>query len=124
MIPDNLRYTKDHEWAKKEGDCITTGITQYAQDSLGDVVFLELPNVGKKIDAHGTFGVVESIKAVSDLYAPIAGEIVEVHSDLVADPGRINKSPYQEWLVKIRPANMADFDKLLSPADYKKHCGG
>ena len=119
MTPEGLRYTKDHEWAKKDGDLVTVGITHYAQDQLGDVVFVELPAVGKKIDAGDTFGVVEAVKTVSDLYAPVGGEVVEVNGALAAEPGLVNQAPYDGgWMIKIRPANPAAVDDLLDAKGY------
>ena len=119
MIPDGLRYTKDHEWAKKDGDTIVVGVTHYAQDQLGDVVFVELPAVGRTIAAGETFGVVEAVKTVSDLYAPIGGEVVAVNEALAGEPGLVNASPYdQGWMIKIRPGAAAEFDGLLDAAGY------
>jgi glycine cleavage system H protein len=119
MTPEGLRYTKDHEWARKDGDLVTVGITHYAQDQLGDVVFVELPAVGKKIDAGDTFGVVEAVKTVSDLYAPVGGEVVEVNGALAAEPGLVNQAPYDGgWMIKIRPANPAAVDDLLDAKGY------
>ena len=119
MTPEGLRYTKDHEWARKDGDLVTVGITHYAQDQLGDVVFVELPAVGKKIDAGDTFGVVEAVKTVSDLYAPVGGEVVEVNGALTAEPGLVNQAPYDGgWMIKIRPANPAALDELLDAKGY------
>jgi len=119
MTPEGLRYTKDHEWARKDGDLVTVGITHYAQDQLGDVVFVELPAVGKKIDAGDTFGVVEAVKTVSDLYAPVGGEVVEVNGTLAAEPGLVNQAPYDGgWMIKIRPANPAALDELLDAKGY------
>ncbi len=119
MIPDGLRYTKDHEWAKKDGDAIVVGITHYAQDQLGDVVFIEMPAVGRKVAAGDTFGVVEAVKTVSDLYAPLAGTITEVNGALAGEPGLVNQSPYEAgWMIKLRPDAAADYDALLDAAAY------
>ena len=119
MTPEGLRYTKDHEWARKDGDLVTVGITHYAQDQLGDVVFVELPAVGKKIEAGDTFGVVEAVKTVSDLYAPVAGEVVEVNGALGAEPGLVNQAPYEAgWMIKLRPSNPAAVDALLDATGY------
>jgi glycine cleavage system H protein len=119
--PDDVRYTQEHEWAREEGGVVTVGITSYATEQLGDVVFVELPEVGRAIDAGKSFGVVEAVKTVSDLYAPLAGEVVEVNGAISDNPALVNQEPYGEgWLVKIRPTNPADFGNLLSHVDYEK----
>jgi glycine cleavage system H protein len=121
MTPEGLRYTKDHEWAKKDGDLIVVGITQYAQDQLGDVVFVELPAIGRTVEAGQSFGVIEAVKTVSDLYAPLAGEIVEINSGLAEQPALVNQAPYEGgWMVKIRPKDAADLDHLLDAGAYKQ----
>ena len=121
MTPEGLRYTKDHEWAKKDGDLVVVGITHYAQDQLGDVVFVELPAVGRTIEAGQSFGVIEAVKTVSDLYAPLAGEVVEVNTALADQPALVNQAPYEGgWMVKIRPKNVADLDHLLDATAYKQ----
>ncbi len=120
MTPEGLRYTKDHEWAKKDGDLVVVGITHYAQDQLGDVVFVELPPVGRTLEAGQSFGVIEAVKTVSDLYAPLAGEIVEVNPALGEQPALVNQAPYEGgWMVKIRPSNAADLDHLLDASAYQ-----
>ena len=117
-IPEDLQYTKSHEWVRIEGDTATIGITDHAQDELGDVVFVELPDEGATFDAGESFGTVESVKAVSDLYAPVGGEVVEVNSTLEDAPENINEDPYGEgWIVKLRTTDEAD---LLSPEEYEK----
>jgi glycine cleavage system H protein len=117
-VPDDLQYTKSHEWVRTEGDTATIGITDHAQDELGDVVFVELPAEGDTFDAGESFGTVESVKAVSDLYAPVGGEVVEVNSALEDAPEKINEDPYGEgWIVKLRTSGEAD---LLSPEEYEK----
>jgi glycine cleavage system H protein len=117
-IPEDLQYTRSHEWVRKEGDTATIGITDHAQDELGDVVFIELPDEGATFDAGDSFGTVESVKAVSDLYTPVGGEVVEVNSALEDAPENINEDPYGEgWIVKLRTTDEAD---LLSPAEYEK----
>ncbi len=117
-VPDDLQYTKSHEWVRTEGDTATIGITEHAQEELGDVVFVELPDEGATIHAGESFGTVESVKAVSDLYAPVGGEIVEVNSSLEEAPEKINDDPYGEgWIVKLRTSEVAD---LLSPEEYQK----
>ncbi len=117
-IPEDLQYTKSHEWVRIEGDTATIGITDHAQDELGDVVFVELPDEGATFDAGESFGTVESVKAVSDLYTPVGGEVVEVNSALEDAPENINEDPYGEgWIVKLRTTDEAD---LLSPEEYEK----
>jgi glycine cleavage system H protein len=117
-IPEDLQYTKSHEWVRIEGDTVTIGITDHAQDELGDVVFVELPEEGATFDAGESFGTVESVKAVSDLYAPVGGEVVEVNSTLEDAPENINEDPYGEgWIVKLRTTDEPD---LLSPEEYER----
>ena len=117
-IPEDLQYTKSHEWVRIEGDTATIGITDHAQDELGDVVFVELPDEGATFDAGESFGTVESVKAVSDLYTPVGGEVVEVNSSLEDAPENINEDPYGEgWIVKLRTTDEVD---LLSPEEYEK----
>ena len=117
-IPEDLQYTRSHEWVRIEGDTATVGITDHAQDELGDVVFVELPDEGASFDAGESFGTVESVKAVSDLYTPVGGEVVEVNSTLEDAPENINEDPYGEgWIVKLRTTDEAD---LLSPEEYEK----
>jgi len=117
-MPEDLQYTKSHEWVHIEGDTATIGITDHAQEELGDVVFVELPDEGATFDAGESFGTVESVKAVSDLYTPVGGEIVEVNSALEDAPENINEDPYGEgWIVKLRTSDEAD---LLSPEEYEK----
>ena len=117
-IPEDLQYTKSHEWVRTEGDTATIGITDHAQDELGDVVFVELPEEGATFDAGESFGTVESVKAVSDLYTPVGGEVVEVNSTLEDAPEKINEDPYGGgWIVKLRTT---DEIELLSPEEYEK----
>jgi glycine cleavage system H protein len=119
-VPAELKYTEEHEWAKREGDVLVVGITDHAQAALGDVVYLELPEAGRKITKGQAFGVVESVKAVSDLFAPVDGEIVAVNQALVDAPEGLNKDPYgAAWLVKVKPAKPGDFDALLDAAGYQ-----
>jgi len=121
-FPANLRYIKEHEWARQEGNRGVVGITDYAQKELGDVVFVELPEVGTTIEAMGTFGVVESVKAVSDLYAPVSGTIVEANTILEDQPELVNASPYgQGWMVVIEAANPEEFQQLLTAAEYQAY---
>jgi len=120
-IPADLRYTKEHEWAKLEGDKARVGITAFAQEQLGDVVFVELPKVGTKVTAMKTFGVVESVKAVSDLYAPLSGEVVEINAELPKKPEIVNAEPYGKgWMIVIKLADSKEWDGLISAADYEK----
>ena len=119
--PDDVRYTTEHEWAKLENGIVTVGITSYATDQLGDVVFVELPDVGRKLEAEKAFGVVEAVKTVSDLFAPLAGEVVEVNSALADNPALVNQSPYGEgWMVKIKPAGPDPLKALMSSDEYEK----
>lgn len=121
LIPESLSFTKDHEWTDKKGDFLTVGITDFAQSSLGDIVFLELPEVGTNLDKGAAFGVVESIKSVSDLYSPISGEVVEVNSDLVDSPEKINENPYESWMIKIKFKDEAELSDLLDANNYQSH---
>jgi len=121
MVPGDLRYTKDHEWIRVEGDEALVGITGYAADQLGDIVFVELPDVGRALEQHGTFGVVESVKAVSDLYAPVAGEVVAVNDALAGKPELVNDDPYGDgWMLRVRLADAAQADALLDAAAYEQ----
>jgi glycine cleavage system H protein len=117
-VPEELQYTRSHEWVRTEGDTATIGITDHAQDELGDIVFVELPEEGASFDAGDSFGTVESVKAVSDLYTPVGGEVVEVNDALNDSPEKINEDPYGEgWIVKIQVSGEAD---LLSASDYEQ----
>jgi glycine cleavage system H protein len=117
-VPQELEYTRSHEWVRTEGDTATIGITDYAQDELGDIVFIELPEAGATFDAGDSFGTVESVKAVSDLYAPVGGEVVEVNEALNDSPEKINEDPYGEgWIIKLRVSDEGD---LLSASDYEQ----
>jgi glycine cleavage system H protein len=121
MVPKDLRYTKDHEWVRVDGDVATIGVTDYAASQLGDVVFVDLPAVGKAVDQFATFGVVESVKAVSDLYAPVSGEITEVNGELGAKPELVNSDPFGEgWMIKVRIANADQIPELLDAAGYEQ----
>ncbi len=120
-VPADLRYTSDHEWARIEGNLIRIGITDYAQDALGDVVFVQLPEPGSRVEAGATFSEVESTKSVSDIYAPVAGTVVEVNGDLADAPQRLNEDPYGEgWICVIEPADGNALDGLLDAAAYQK----
>lgn len=117
--PADLRYSEEHEWVRMEGEVATIGITAYAQDSLGDIVFVELPSVGRTLAAGEGFGVVESVKAVSDVYAPVPGEIVEVNSALETTPERVNNAPYQDgWMIRVRVADPSAIEKLMDADAY------
>ena len=119
-VPAELKYTREHEWAKVEGDRARVGITAFAQEQLGDVVFVELPKVGAKVTALKTFGVVESVKAVSDLFAPVSGEVVEVNAELPRRPEVVNSDPYGEgWMIDIRPDEPDSAEGLLDAAAYE-----
>jgi glycine cleavage system H protein len=123
-FPENLKYTKDHEWVLVSGDTGTVGITDYAQGELGDVVFVELPAVGKVLKQHESFGTIEAVKAVSDIYSPVSGSVVEVNKDLASTPEIVNKDPYGKgWMVKIKLLNPADLNALLDVKSYKALTG-
>ncbi|MBZ5750280.1 MULTISPECIES: glycine cleavage system protein GcvH [Metabacillus] len=119
--PKELRYSEEHEWVKVEGDKVRIGITDFAQSELGDIVFVELPSVGDEIKADEPFGSVESVKTVSELYAPISGVIVEVNEDLDDSPEFVNESPYEKaWMIVVEPANAADMDNLMTAEQYEE----
>ncbi|MDH0745835.1 glycine cleavage system protein GcvH [Pseudomonas sp. GD03842] len=123
-IPAELRFAESHEWAKQEGDLIVVGISDHAQEALGDVVFVELPEIGKVFAAGDAAGVVESVKAASDIYSPVAGEVVEVNEALGDTPEELNNSPYQSWIFKVKPSDATgDLAKLLDAAGYKAAIG-
>jgi len=124
--PADLLYTKEHEYVRRTADpaVVQVGITDYAQGELGDVVFIELPKVGTRFEAMQAFGTIEAVKAVSDLYSPVAGEITEVNGALEGDPGAVNRDPYGAgWMLKLRMTNPSQLDQLLKPADYQKLVG-
>ncbi len=119
-IPDDLHYTKDHEWARLEGDTAVVGLTDFAQGELGDVIFLELPSVGDVFSQGDTFGTVEAVKTVADLFIPLSGEIIAVNTDLEEAPEKVNNDPYGEgWMVKVKLSNPGEGDQLLDAAAYK-----
>ncbi|HEU4918216.1 MAG TPA: glycine cleavage system protein GcvH [Candidatus Limnocylindrales bacterium] len=119
MVPTELRYTKDHEWVRVEGDEATVGITEYAAGQLGDIVFVELPEAGRKLDQFATFGVVESVKAVSDLFAPVSGEVVAGNEALAGSPELVNSDPYGDgWMIRIKVADATELDGLLDAGAY------
>jgi glycine cleavage system H protein len=120
-IDSNARYLESHEWARKEADVIVIGISDKAQEELSDVVYIELPKVGSTVSKGKTFGVIESVKAASDMYSPMSGEVVEVNGALDNSPETVNSDPYGAgWLIKIKPSNPAEWDSLLNAADYQK----
>lgn len=120
-FPDELKYTEEHEWVLVEDDVVTVGITDFAQDQLGDVVFVELPEVGDQLETGKPLGVVESVKAVSDVYSPLTGEVVEINAALPDEPEMLNTSPYEDgWMVKIRLADSAELDELMDAATYQE----
>ena len=119
-VPENHHYTEEHEWTNHSDESVSVGITDFAQSSLGDIVFVELPEVGTEINKGDSFGVVESIKSVSDLYAPLSGTVTEVNSSLESEPDLLNKEPYQNWIIKIKLSNLSEVDSLLTKADYEK----
>jgi glycine cleavage system H protein len=119
MYPTELKYTKDHEWVRLSGDDAAVGITDFAQKQLGDVVFVELPEVGRTLTQGEVFGTIESVKAVSELFSPVAGEVVAVNTDLGAHPETVNKQPHDAWMIKIRLSNAADVAELLDATQYE-----
>ncbi|TDV64501.1 glycine cleavage system protein GcvH [Pseudomonas sp. LP_7_YM] len=123
-IPAELRFAESHEWARLESDgTVTVGISDHAQEALGDVVFVELPEIGKVLAASDAAGVVESVKAASDIYSPVAGEVIEVNEALGDAPEELNSAPYSSWIFKLKPSNPADLEKLLDAAAYKAAIG-
>ena len=121
MVPQDLRYTKDHEWVRVDGDVATIGVTDYAASQLGDVVFVDLPAVGKVVDQFATFGVVESVKAVSDLYAPLSGEVTDVNAELGGKPELVNSDPFGDgWMIRLRVADPGQLTDLLDAAGYEQ----
>ncbi len=125
-VPDDLLYTKEHEYVSRTNDpaVVRVGITDYAQGELGDVVFVNLPKPGEKVDEHQSFGTIEAVKAVSELYAPLAGEVVAVNGTLESDPAVVNRDPYGDgWMITLRVRNPADLDRLVSPTAYRAHIG-
>jgi glycine cleavage system H protein len=119
--PADRRYTKEHEWIKVEGDTATIGITNHAQDSLGDIVFVELPKPGSDVEAHKSFGTVESVKAVSELFAPASGTVTAVNEELATAPEKINSDAHGSWMIKIKLKNPSEVNSLMSAADYEKY---
>ena len=123
-VPSDLKYTKDHEWVKVDGDTVTVGITDFAQSELGDIVYVEVDALDETLDADSVFGTVEAVKTVSDLFLPVAGEIVEFNESLEEEPEKVNDDPYGDgWMIKIKVADTADLETLLSADDYKAIIG-
>ena len=123
-IPEGLYYSKDHEWLKVEGETGTVGITDHAQNSLGDVVYVELPKAGETFAAHDTFGSVESVKAVSELFLPVASEVTEVNGSLTDEPEKVNTDPYGDgWMLRVKLSNRGEVDSLLNAAEYEDYIG-
>ena len=123
-VPEDLRYSKEHEWVRADGDVATIGITHFAQEQLGDVVFVELPEKGSTVRQFSSLGVVESVKAASDIYAPLSGEVIERNDKVIEKPELVNTEPYGNgWMVKVRLADKGELNQLLSPSDYRSHIG-
>jgi glycine cleavage system H protein len=123
-VPEELKYSKEHEWVRSDGDVVTIGITHFAQEQLGDVVFVELPSKGAAVKQFSSLGVVESVKAASDVYAPVSGEVVERNVKVIESPELVNTAPYGDgWLIKVRLADKAELGKLLGPTEYRAHIG-
>ena len=123
-VPQDLRYSKEHEWVRLDGDTATIGITHFAQEQLGDVVFVELPEKGAKVRQFSSLGVVESVKAASDIYSPLSGEVLERNVKVIEKPELVNSAPYQDgWMLKLKLADKGELQKLLSPEDYRAHIG-
>ncbi|KPJ50645.1 MAG: glycine cleavage system protein H [candidate division Zixibacteria bacterium DG_27] len=119
-VPEELKYTKEHEWLRSEGDLATVGITDYAQSELGDIVFVELPQVGDAASQGEPFGTIEAVKTVADLFSPVSGEVSEVNPKIEEDPAVMNKDPYGEgWMIKVKMSDASQADSLLSPTDYR-----
>lgn len=125
MYPDEFRYSKDHEWVKVEGGEAVIGVSDFAQHQLGDIIYVELPQVGATLDVHQSVGVIESVKSVSDVYAPVSGEIVAVNEALAQGPDRINQDPHGKgWIARIKMRNPADVEALMTAGDYEKYVEG
>lgn len=123
--PQNLRYTKDHEWARLDGELVTVGITAYAQEQLGDIVYVDAPEAGTRVAAHQSFGTIESTKSVSDLLSPVSGVVEALNTKLVDDPAALNGSPYDAgWIVTVRPDDLAELDALMTADAYDAYVGG
>jgi glycine cleavage system H protein len=124
-IPDDLKYTKDHEWVKVDGTTVTTGITDYAQKELSDIIYVELPDLNAEVEQFSPYGSIEAVKTVADLFAPVSGTVIEVNDALRDDPGLINRDPYGEgWIIKIKMSNPDELNNLLTPEEYEELIGG
>ncbi len=124
MVPEGLLYSKEHEWVRVDGDVVTLGITNFAQEQLGDVVFVELPSPGEQVRQFASLGVVESVKAASDVYSPVSGEVVERNIAVIEKPELVNQSPYERgWMLKVRLSDRGELTNLLAPEDYRAHIG-
>ncbi|KAA3606324.1 MAG: glycine cleavage system protein GcvH [Calditrichaeota bacterium] len=119
-IPENLKYTAEHEWVKIDGDIATIGITDFAQSELGDIVFVELPDIGTHLEGNSTFGTIEAIKAVADLFAPLSGEVTEINESLEDEPEQINQDAYEGWILKMKISDVSEVDNLLSSDKYSE----
>ncbi|MCJ7563939.1 MAG: glycine cleavage system protein GcvH [Candidatus Aminicenantes bacterium] len=125
MYPNNFHYTKDHEWVEVKGDIATVGITDYAQNHLGDVVYIELPAIGKALDAHSTIGTIESVRAVSEIFSPVSGEVIEANGALNNSPEVVNQDPHGKgWIIRLKMKNKGDLQALMNAADYEKYLEG
>ena len=123
-IPDDLKYTKDHEWVKVEGDLAIIGITDFAQNELGDIVYVEVGTLGETLDQEETFGTIEAVKTVSDLFMPVSGEITAFNDDIESSPDVVNKDPYGKgWIIKVKMSDAAEVESLLTAKQYKEHTG-
>jgi glycine cleavage system H protein len=124
LDPEDRKYTKEHEWVKVDGDRALVGITRFAQDQLGDIVYVELPKVGERVEMMKPFGVIESVKTASDLYAPVTGEVVEINDSLVDQPQAVNDAPYEDgWLIKVKPDDPSQLEQLMSAQQYADMVG-
>jgi len=121
-IPEELKYTEDHEWTLEKDGVVTVGITDFAQSALGDIVFVELPELEDTLEKGGSFGVVESIKSVSDLYSPVSGEVVEANEELSDAPEKVNQDAYGSWIIKVKASDLSELDGLMTAAQYKEFC--
>jgi glycine cleavage system H protein len=119
-VPENLKFTRDHEWIRVEGEIAYTGITEFAQGELGDIVFIEIETLGENLGKGDIFGTVEAVKTVSDLFMPVSGEVVELNEEIISTPELVNKDPYGKgWMIKLKMSDLSELDDLLSPGDYK-----
>ena len=121
-ILKNLRYTEDHEWVDANENIVTIGLSDFAQQALGDIVFVELPEVGRQLNKGDSFGVVESIKSVSDIFTPVSGEVIEINTELPDSPDKLNQDPYGSWLIKIKISNPSEIENLMDSTKYEEHC--